>query len=236
MHKLSGLAALLLLSAPLVTAEAAATTAVKKRGAVYVSRSVDAENQKPLLKFTEHYSQHVECSINTYHLCDIVDSGRYSIDIQIPLSTYDITEFDGETAVLITLGDLTISATLGDDPGYRAGKREATLTFSTNRPSGQEDVYLTVTLKWNPNRLSASITGHSPQLWSAIVAERFLRARTGEINSTTDAMLHLGAITVEFDKVAVKGNVFTKKVFEGDEEFEVSTITLKGEGSSSTED
>jgi hypothetical protein len=95
--------------------------------------------------------------------------------------------------------------------------------------------YLVVNLRWTTKRLTVKISGKTAPYFflDPILAGNYVGAETGPIEDVVDAAVDFLGEDFEafapFD-VNITGKVRAKTVVKGEEEFEVSTISLKGKG------
>lgn len=88
----------------------------------------------------------------------------------------------------------------------------------------------TVSLKWTNKQLTITIS--SKHDICGIMAQNYVGQESGPIEETVSAHIEFADASADFD-VAVTGKVTTKTVRKGEDEFEVSTISLKGKGTPS---
>lgn len=169
--------------------------------------------------FSESYADKVYCEKDEGELwCDVGFSESYKITAKISLIGIDINQFNGDTYISINLEGFFFEAFLGDDSSYTPGKKSA--KFS-------EEYGPTVSLKWTNKQLT--ITINCKHTSDTIMAGDYVGQESGPIDATASAHIEFADASIDFD-VAVTGKVTTKTVRKGEDEFEVSTISLKGKG------
>jgi hypothetical protein len=95
--------------------------------------------------------------------------------------------------------------------------------------------YLVVSLKWTNNHLTVTVNGKTaPYLFmDSILAGDYVGVETGPIEDIVGAAVDFSGedfeVFVAFD-INITGKVTTKTVHKGEEDFDVSTVSLKGKG------
>ena len=193
------------------------------------------------LSFSESYRQKVACvNIEGGRSCHVTDAGKFKISAKISLSGIDINQFNEETFLYIELAGFSFEAILGDDPDYTPGVRRARFVYSDEfvDPKTEEILnidYLVVSLKWTPKQLTVTVKGKTAPYFflDPILAGNYVGVETGPIEDVVDAAVDF--VGEDFEAFVVldpniTGKVTTKTVHKGEEEFDVSTINLKGKG------
>ena len=193
------------------------------------------------LSFTESYKQKAACvRIEGERFCDVADNGKFKVTAKISLSEIDIDQFNEDTYFSIELAGFFFEAVLGDDPDYTPGVKRAKFVYSNEfvDPITEEistPDYLVVSLKWTTKRLTVTISGKTAPYFflDPILAGNYVGGQTGPIEDITSAAVNFSGEDFEvfspFD-VNITGKVKTSTVVKGEEEFDVSTISLKGKG------
>jgi hypothetical protein len=193
------------------------------------------------LSFSESYKQKAACvNIEGEQFCGVADTGKFKISAKISLSGIDINQFNEETYLSIELAGFFFEAILGDDPDYTPGVKHAKFVYSDEfvDPITEEISnidYLVVSLKWTNNHLTVTASGKTAPYFfiNSILAGNYVGVETGPIEDVVDAAVDsLGEdfeVFVVFD-INITGKVTTKTVHKGEEDFDVSTISLKGKG------
>jgi len=193
------------------------------------------------LSFSESYRQRAACvRIEGERFCDLADTGKFKISARISLSGIDIDQFNEETYFSVELAGFFFEAVLGDDPGYTPGVKRAKFVYSEEfQDPITEEIkildYLVVNLRWTTKRLTVTISGKTAPYFflDPILAGNYVGGETGPIEDITNADINFSGEDFEvfapFD-VNITGKVRSRTVVKGEEEFEVSTISLKGKG------
>jgi hypothetical protein len=193
------------------------------------------------LSFSESYKQKAACvKIEGERFCDVADTGKFKISAKISLSGIDINQFNEETYLSIEFAGFFFEAILGDDPDYTPGVKPGKFVYSdefvdpiTEEISNVD--YLVVSLKWTNKQLTVTAKGKTAPYFflESILAGNYVGVETGPIEDVVGAAVDfLGEdfeVFVVFDP-NITGKVTTKTVHKGEEEFDVSTISLKGKG------
>ncbi len=190
------------------------------------------------LTFSETLSDKVLCTGNRADGwdCTLLSRDGLTISTKISLSGVTITNFDQNTSFDLSVGNFSVSHSLGDDPKYVPGKTSAIFVDTETNDSGKTVVYQIVRLKWTAKQLTVTITGKTSDTATSnlfpILADSYDGSASGPINSTTTGSIDFGDASVTFGWVAVTGNVVTKDVTGKDgSSFSPSTIKIKGKPS-----
>ena len=138
---------------------------------------------------------------------------QFTIRTEISLAGVDINRFNEDTQFQIQLNEFRHSGTLGQDPRYIAGKKNANIRYYNSDTSKRP--LFTVNLKWNEEQLTATITG--PKYYNKLsfleLTSIYFGDDSGPVEGTTSAIILLRdaqgvLLDAEFD-VAFKGTVST---------------------------
>ena len=193
------------------------------------------------LSFSESYRQKVTCvNIEGGRSCHVTDTGKFRISAKISLSGIDIDQFNEETYFSIDVPGFNFEAVLGDDPKYTPGVKRAKFVYSeeVQNPTTEEIKiydYLVVNLRWTTKRLTVTLSGKTAPYFflNRILAGNYVGTETGPIEDITNADINFSGEDFEVfapSDVNITGRVRSRTVVKGEEEFEVSTISLRGKG------
>ncbi|MBN9500359.1 MAG: hypothetical protein BGO01_00585 [Armatimonadetes bacterium 55-13] len=150
---------------------------------------------------------------------------KWSLSIDLPLSSEAMARFDGETGFEIKFGSSTISGKLSDDMKYHAGATSAEVPITLPRSNA---IYATAKLKWGKDKVSITLTPKSDTSPS-LTARDYMGERNGALNLKSKLALKIGDITQEVNLILtgkMDKKVVDTEVISG----AVIVIDLKGEG------
>lgn len=84
-------------------------------------------------RFSERLSDQLLCSNDDNEVvisCQPFQSGRFRLEVAVPESEINASQFGPTTPIHIVIGDFTFTGTLGDDPRYTAGKSMARIRLT----------------------------------------------------------------------------------------------------------
>ena len=183
------------------------------------------------VRFTEAVNDRVVCVTNQNGVaqCGPVGFGRFTIDAKVGFAGVNISQFDAQTPVYLSVGDFTFIGSLGDDRNYVAGKSRATIVQSHLEAGRSKPVTdLQVGLSWNWNGLRIHITGNpSASYRASIFSDQVVEA--GTVNSTSSATVSFGDTIGLFD-VTVVGSAKEKSVATTNGVVNLLNVKINGKG------
>jgi hypothetical protein len=204
-----------------------------------------------VLTFSETYADKVACTGDSSdgYDCEPYAVGKFTVKAVITTNDFgaavDPSQFTGDTAFDITLGEYSYSGSLGGDPKYVAGvSKKATFQLSGDLCSASDinngndcpqKVYETITLSWTTKAVTVSISAETGadangnDFESFIDADTFDGNGTGPVTGTISFEMDLGSLSVSSSIVPVAGTVATKDVTDksGDDDT-LSNVKLRG--------
>jgi hypothetical protein len=184
------------------------------------------------LTFTETYKDTLKC-YKSYGYCDVIGSGKFTINASISMSGIDITTFDSNTPFLIAVEGFIFGATLGEggfQPPYK--KTKANFVVLGDDFDAISRKYLTVALSWSKTKMTVKVTCITSP-WD-IEYPIFAYSYLGETTSISDplsAEIDIDDLSVGFDLTA-SGSVKTKTTNKKDlGEYDTSSVGVKASGS-----
>jgi hypothetical protein len=188
-------------------------------------------------KFSDTFTEKLACS-SFYKYCESYWTGKYQVNAKISLAGIDITKFNEDTEFALQVGYLDIEAFLGDDSGYFPGKKSATFYFYDEY---DDNILLyAAQLKWNTKQLTIKIKGVLTEFSSLILALDYVYENEPVINEDINAYMAFGDIgngtEVSYDlNMRVTGKAKTKISKKYGDEYETSSVSLKGTGGTGTQ-
>jgi hypothetical protein len=188
-------------------------------------------------KFSDTFAEKLACS-KTYQYCESYWTGKYQVDAKISLAGIDINTFDKDTGFALQVGYLDVEALLGDDKAYYKGKKSAMFYFYDEYEEGNI-LLMTAKLTWNTKQLTIQVKGVLTEFSSLILALDYISENTS-VNENIDAYMAFGnevhGTEVFYDlNMRVTGNAKTKIAKKYGDEYETSTVSLKGAGGTATQ-
>jgi hypothetical protein len=191
-----------------------------------------------VLTFSETYADKVACTGSNSQGdldCEPYSEGKFTIKATITSNDFgvaiDPSQFNGDTTVDISLGEYSLSGTLGEDPTYVAGSTKAKFELAGEVCSANDNnnglpcpskVYETITLSMTTKEVTISISAETGADANGNQFESFIDADTfdGEFDgdgpmSVTDAIsfeMDLDVLSVSSSITPVTGTVTTKDV------------------------
>jgi hypothetical protein len=129
------------------------------------------------LTFVETFKDKEVCIPNEG--CHKAQPYLYTIKATIVLSNVNLATFGPTTSFDLSLGGLSVTNKLGDDPMYISGKTSATFMRTELNSVGKTVTYFTVRLKWTTSLLTITITGKSSDLFQSISSQSWRRLMMG---------------------------------------------------------
>jgi hypothetical protein len=160
---------------------------------------------------------------------ELVEGGRYDLDIRLPVSELDVASFDEGTSIVIEANDMLLEFALGDDPEYFAGRRHVKLSEGDVDEHGLPFVTFRLLARWNSKEMRIQVAALTPDWRDPIVAQGHLGAINSVFEDFVSATVDVGDASFDFD-VDVTGRTATRSVIRAKLEYEVSQTQLSGSG------
>jgi alpha-tubulin suppressor-like RCC1 family protein len=177
------------------------------------------------LSFTESLSDTVICPSPGTN-CDVVPADRPGVTVKVSMVGVNSRPFTPTTSFAFSLGELSVTNILSDDPKYSSGKTGATFTRTGLNNKGKTVILQTVHLAWSVQQLNISISGNSSNI--TILAGLYNGLPSASISTNISGSLVFGDANAVFASIPVTGTVVTKTVKNGGGEALGSTVSLKG--------
>jgi hypothetical protein len=186
---------------------------------------------KNSLKFTDTYADKlVNCSKSLG--CDVAGTGKYTVNATISLAGFNISDFNQDTSFGLQVGYLDVSAVLGDDSSYKAGKKTAKFYFYAQDDNGNNVQVTSAQLNWNSKQLTITIKGILTDFSQSIATMDYLYENTSAFDNIDGYISFSDAnnsADIYFD-VQVTGSAKVKTTNKYGDAYDISTINLKGTG------
>jgi hypothetical protein len=160
---------------------------------------------------------------------ELVDRGRFDLDIHLPVSDLDVEAFDADTTLTIEVNDTLIEVVLGDDPGYAPGRKRIEVSDEGVDAHGIPFVLFRLVAQWNSKELRIQVAARTPDGQDPILAQEYLGAITSPLSDFVTATVGVGDASFDFE-VDVTGRTATHTVIRAKQEYEPSETRLAGSG------
>ena len=189
------------------------------------------------LTFTETYKEKLVC-YNSYGYCDVVGSSKFTVSAKILLDGIDISQFNSDTSIGISVEGFSFSGTLGEAVGgFNPKKKSAKFIVSGEDIDEINRSYLTVALSWSKTSMTVKVTCITfPWVIEWPIIAYYYIGENGPISdefiyAQIDINDDIYDLSVGFDLYpygSAKTKTTNKKALG---EYDTSTITVKASGS-----
>ena len=159
---------------------------------------------------------------------EFVESGRFDLDIRLPLSELNPEAFSADTPITIRAVDTVISVVMGDDPEFTLRRRRVELL-----EEGFDEVRVVpfvlfqLLAHWNAKELRIIVQARTPDGRAPITAHEHLGEVTSLFKDSISATVTVGGASFDF-QVNVTGRAATHTVIRDKREYELSDVRLSG--------
>ena len=161
---------------------------------------------------------------------EFVESGRFDLDIRLPMSELNPEAFSVDTPITIKAAETVISIVMGDDPEFTLRRRRVELL-----EEGFDEVRVVpfvlfqLLAHWNAKELRIIVQARTPDGRAPITAHEHLGEVTSLFKDFISATVTVGDVSFDF-QVNVTGRVATRTVIRDKREYELSNVRLAGSG------